>query len=77
MYEEGKGISQDYTIAMKWYQDSADRDDADAQNHITVLYAQGKEMPADKDQAKQCYQRVCYNSNQRSCNAYSKLTINQ
>ncbi|MBU5616205.1 SEL1-like repeat protein [Psychrobacter sp. TAE2020] len=77
MYEEGEGISQDYNMAMKWYQDSADQDDADAQYRIGVLYAQGKGISKNKLQAQQWYQVACNNSNSRSCTAYSKLTLNQ
>lgn len=41
MYFYGKGVSQDYVEAMRWYRMAADQGDSSAQNHIGSLYRNG------------------------------------
>lgn len=44
MYEEGKGVEQDYKEALKYYRLAADRDFADAMYSIAACYLYGKDV---------------------------------
>jgi len=41
-YERGKGVEQDYSKAIQFYQKAADMDYANAQYNLGVLYDTGK-----------------------------------
>jgi TPR repeat protein len=41
MYESGKGVSQDYKQAVKWYRLAAGQGHAGAQNNLGVMYLKG------------------------------------
>ena len=41
MYEQGKGVPQDYKEAVKWYRKSAEQGLADAQSMVGVCHADG------------------------------------
>jgi glutamyl-tRNA synthetase len=47
MYDNGYGVAQDYTEAVRWYRLAAEQGDADAQFNLGVLYAQGKGVVQD------------------------------
>ena len=47
MYDEGRGVSQDYAEAAKWYRFAAEQGDADGQNLLGAAYANGKGVPQD------------------------------
>jgi uncharacterized protein len=42
MYDEGKGVKQDFIEAIKWYRRFAELGNASAQNNLGVMYAQGQ-----------------------------------
>ena len=42
MYDNGKGVPQSYTEAMKWYRLSAEQGDADAQYNLGVMHFAGQ-----------------------------------
>ncbi len=42
MYDEGKGITQDYKAALKWFKLAAEQGHADAQNNLGLMYANGQ-----------------------------------
>ena len=42
MYDQGKGVAQDYSAAMKWYQKAADQGYAYAQCSLGDMYDLGK-----------------------------------
>ena len=44
-YEEGRGVSQDYAEAAKWYRRAADEGNADAENSLGWLYRSGRGVP--------------------------------
>ena len=46
MYEFGQGVVQDYTTALAWYRQAAERNFAPAQNNIGILllYGQGAQQ---------------------------------
>jgi uncharacterized protein len=55
MYENGRGVPQDYDEAVKWYRLAAAKGDAHAQYNLGVMYENGKGVPKNYDQAIKCY----------------------
>ena len=47
MYTKGKGVTQDYKEAVKWYRLAAEQWYADAQNNLGVMYANGEGVIQD------------------------------
>jgi TPR repeat protein len=47
MYEEGRGVKQDYRESLKWYQIAASQGYLQAQNNLGRLYAEGRGAPQD------------------------------
>lgn len=54
-YEFGRGITQDDTAAICWYQKAADEGLADAQYRLGVLYDNGWGLPINKAEAVRLY----------------------
>ena len=51
MYENGRGVPQDYVQAVAWYRKAADQGFADAQNDLGAMYDNGLGVPQDYVQA--------------------------
>jgi TPR repeat protein len=51
MYDEGQGVRQDHTEAMKWFNLAAAGGYAKAQLNLGIRYAQGEGVPQDYVQA--------------------------
>ena len=51
MYDEGKGVPQDYTEAGKWYRSAADQGHTATQYILGVMYAVGRGVPQNYIQA--------------------------
>ena len=51
MYESGKGVTQDFKEAIKWYRLSAEQGDDDAQNNLG-MYKLGEGIPQAKEAIK-------------------------
>ncbi|KAF9280288.1 hypothetical protein BGZ88_012288 [Linnemannia elongata] len=47
MYDEGKGVPQDFVKAMEWFLKAAVKGDSNAQNSIGNMYDKGKSVPQD------------------------------
>jgi hypothetical protein len=45
MYDNGKGVQQDYKTAVMWYTKAAEQGDATAQSNLGVMYASGEGVP--------------------------------
>lgn len=45
MYEEGKGVPQDYVQAVSWYRKAAEQGDAKGQSLLGFMYALGQGVP--------------------------------
>ena len=54
MYEEGKGVAQDYQEALKWYTNASEQGHAGAQFNLGYMYLVGKGIPQvhNKEAAK-------------------------
>ena len=47
MYQEGRGVPQDYAEAAGWYHRAADQGDIDAMFHLGASYAEGRGVAQD------------------------------
>ena len=47
MYDEGRGVRQDYVEAVRWYRRAAERGWAAAQNSLGIMYFEGKGVPVN------------------------------
>ena len=47
MYDNGKGVPQDYAEAMNWYRRAAEQGLADAQHNLGWVYFEGQGVPQD------------------------------
>ena len=57
LYENGEGVTQDYTEAMTWFRKSADLGNALAMNNIGLFYRNGKGVPEDLTAALEWYRK--------------------
>jgi len=73
MYDNGKGVRQDYTEAMKWYKLAAAQGDALAQYNLGGMYDRGIGVKQDKRQAKEWFGKACDNGYQEGCDEYRNL----
>ena len=55
MYEEGRGVPQDETEAVRWYRLAADQGYAPAQHNLGVAYENGRGVPQDYAEAVRWY----------------------
>jgi hypothetical protein len=46
-YATGKGVSEDFVVAAKWFRKAADQNNADAQSNLGLCYATGKGVSED------------------------------
>ena len=51
MYERGKGVTQDYAEAMRWYRKAADQGEASAQYNLGVICFKGQGVTQDYAEA--------------------------
>lgn len=51
MYDQGKGVPQDYAEAVKWYRLSAEQGDASAQYNLALMYDRGDGVSSDPFEA--------------------------
>ncbi len=58
MYDNGQGVPQDYTEAVKWYTKAAEQGDADAQNNLGLMYDNGQGVPQDYTEAVKWYTKA-------------------
>jgi TPR repeat protein len=47
MYENGRGVPQDYAAAVGWYRKAAEQGEAYAQYNLGVMYDNGRGVPQD------------------------------
>jgi TPR repeat protein len=63
VYEEGQGVSQDYSQAAMWYRKAAEQGNADAQFDIGGLYYDGHGLSQDYVQAAIWYRKAAEQGN--------------
>jgi TPR repeat protein len=55
MYDNGRGVPQDYAEAVNWYRKAADQSDALAQYNLGMMYYTGRGVPQDYAEAVRWY----------------------
>ena len=55
MYDDGRGVPQDYGKAVEWYTKSAGQGYARAQNNLGGMYDYGRGVPQDYGKALEWY----------------------
>jgi len=58
MYQEGKGIPQDYAEALKWFRKAAVQGNALGQSNLGLMYAEGKGIPQDYAEALKWFRKA-------------------
>jgi hypothetical protein len=72
LYDNGKGVPQDYAEAAHWFQKAADQGHADAQNNLGLLYRNGQGVPQDDAEAAGWYRKA---ANQGTAQAQHNLGV--
>ena len=55
MYENGRGVLQDYAEAVRWYRLAADQGNANAQSNLGIIYEYGNSVLQDNVMAQMWY----------------------
>jgi len=55
MYENGRGVLQDYAEAVRWYRLAADQGNANAQSNLGIIYEYGNSVLQDNVMAHMWY----------------------
>ena len=58
MYDDGRGVLQDYNQAVPWYRKAADQGNALAQSFLGSMYYEGRGVPQDYNQAVFWYRKA-------------------
>jgi localization factor PodJL len=74
---EGKGTTQNFKEAAKWYQLSADHDFAQAQYRLGTLYERGLGLKPDRALAATWYQRAAEQGNVKAMHNLAVLSADQ
>ena len=62
MHQDGRGVAQDDTEAVKWYRRAAEQGDAEAQHNLGIMYASGRGVAQDDAEAVKWYRRAAEQS---------------
>jgi hypothetical protein len=62
-YDNGRGVHQDYTEAVKWYRKAAAQGNADAQFNLATMYSKGEGVPQDYSEALNWYRKAVAQGN--------------
>ena len=73
MYEEGKGVQQDFVKARELFEKSAAQGNPFAQFTLGIWYFYGKGVVQNKVTAKEWFGKACDNGHQRGCVKYREL----
>lgn len=73
LYEEGKGVRQDYAKATEYYKKGCDLGYAMPCEALGRLYMKGKGVPINRSSAKRLFGKACDLGSQDACNEYRKL----
>jgi TPR repeat protein len=57
MYEDGKGVAQDYGEARDWYEKAADAGNLNAMFNLGQLYLKGQGVDQDYGKAREWFQK--------------------
>ena len=71
---EGKGVTQNFTEAVTWYQRAAAQGQAVAQYRLATLYERGMGVKADRAQARSWYERAAEQGNLKAMHNLAVMT---
>ena len=74
LYEEGKGVRQDYAKAAEYYKKGCDLGYAMPCEALGSLYMKGKGVPRNRSSAKRLFGKACDFGSQEACNKYRELS---
>ena len=63
MYDEGRGVEQDATEAVRWYSKAAAQGYADAQVNLGLMYEKGRGVAQDHDEAARLFRAAAEQGN--------------
>ena len=63
LYEDGRGVQQDYKRAAYWYAEAAKADFSEALNNLGVLYIVGNGVPKDSKKAAKLFTQAANQGN--------------
>ena len=66
MYEEGRGVKQDYAEAAKWYRRAADQGYGYSQNNLGWMYATGRGVPKDTKESVKLFKKATISMRQQA-----------
>jgi len=66
MYDNGRGLPQDYKEAVKWYRKAADQGNADAENNLGASYEDAEGVQQDYDEAVKWYRKAAEQGHARA-----------
>ena len=75
MYEDGKGVKQDYGQAFLWYQRAAEQGDAEAQICLGRLYEKGYGVKKNINEAIKWYSKAEAQGNERASTIFSTIEL--
>lgn len=77
MYNSGKGVARDYSLAVRYYKKGADLGDEVACNNLGSCYEYGEGgllgAKPDKYKALKYYKKACDLGNKDGCENYKRL----
>jgi hypothetical protein len=75
MYEQGKGLPQDFTEAVAWYRKAADQGFARAQDDLGYMYLEGKGVWRDYSEAARWYRKAAKQGDEYALRALDSMNI--
>nr|WP_314240039.1 tetratricopeptide repeat protein [uncultured Campylobacter sp.] len=73
LYQNGKGVRQNYKKAKELYTRACDAGDANGCHNLGVFYVNGKGVKQDKRVAKEYFCKTCDMGEQSGCDKYKIL----
>jgi hypothetical protein len=63
LYDQGRGVPKDYSLAAQWYRKAAEQGNDSAQFNLGMDYETGQGVPQDYGQAVQWYRKAAAQGN--------------
>lgn len=73
LYEDGKGVRQDYAKATEYHKKGCDLGYAEPCERLGDLYIAGKGVPRNRSSAKRLFGKACDLGEQEACDKYREL----
>ena len=74
MYENGRGVSQDDKVAVRWYRLAAEQGQPSAQNNLAKMYRRGRGVPKDDVLAQMWWSLAAAQGHENARRARDRLT---